>query len=1122
MYSGGSGGGGGSSYGGYAASPSQTHKLHVYRTSFGTSAQLQIPLRDKFLRPHSSSYITGFCIVSHSPAFHVSDYALAPICHPEALEYPCSVTVDPCLVEGVLPQTTFRRCPWIRAHVDDAELESVVLTRDEVQVLVDFHNAWFVKLLSCSTGAHRLVSQHPLFMSVESASPFIGKPVVCPLVDGKLNVPAMAVLLGKGTEVSISRVARAFHPSQTVQSLSSQDAFSANDVDELASMHRILSQQEWTAFESVVRSCVLVPGRDTRSVYICKRFPDREHVSLSIGTTVVTPTPTLSSTSMSTSSITKTPVSTLNATQSREFHDHMDRVYVIPFPVELFKFSRALASILSRCTRSIHHFEAIQKQALSPFRIRFRDSNRYLLRRAFTHKSFISPSDRLLSADPMPGHQLERDYEQLEFLGDALLQLVLSDRVARLYQYLTSVKRERISDSFFYRWFKFYARNSTIEKAMITKFGWNPSTLLTIRGNHDDSRAVISDCFEAFLAAVFLDSGLAMDRVVYIVDNALLFSMDCDIVTDDRFRLDSTVWRSALADNRQSSMNVSIASSKMHSYLGSSSVTVDSLRPFLGETLMNRLSPTDAESLRPLLVECLAFNLPCYPHEKRTNDCLNDVRRAVLDPGDPVVPASFLRFRLVGQSLLRLSTVLWLFLGAFRGPIQAFANSGGSWADDESQVSEKTYIANRMYFYSHELRAKLNAALTEHRMWDHVTRTEDSYALFGKEWKQKFPAASSRNLSHLSGSQYEALYFCILAVWGGFFMHYDGVSDVANPVLSFSSATKQPACSVCNMPHSNLFACFMCKFFFSQRQGWAMALDYSESASKHATHILTQRFLPLGTIRGTTTNPVSRPSSYGFRQNSEHSSFKSQVWIDGHEIASAEDVHPLQCERLAVQRGYAILTFLRRLAYREYGRSSTRESTGLSANPHDVHDVPLFDSEEGGSSEDEGAEDAYARVMKHGQFEFDETREEGFYANTAVVGPIWKIWKQHRDVSNAQARFRFSRRQTRRVIENLETEESAEFDLRGFKDGQAHVAIREVLLNRLLNDIVPFVNEKRLFERPNAYAWSLRDFLAWCSHRKAAAKPSVAAATAQPAARQNASVLAPTVVEDNGMYSDSD
>ena len=112
------------------------------------------------------------------------------------------------------------------------------------------------------------------------------------------------------------------------------------------------------------------------------------------------------------------------------------------------------------------------------------------LEEALTHRSYASEN------------QLDYDYQRLEFLGDAVLELVLSESLFRRYPRSDEGEMSKM-------------RSALVREESFARLAreWNLGSYLRLgRGERDsggaDRNSVLADIFEAVIGALFLDCGL--------------------------------------------------------------------------------------------------------------------------------------------------------------------------------------------------------------------------------------------------------------------------------------------------------------------------------------------------------------------------------------------------------------------------------------------------------------------------------------------------------------------------------------------------------------------------------------------------------------------------------------
>jgi len=138
-----------------------------------------------------------------------------------------------------------------------------------------------------------------------------------------------------------------------------------------------------------------------------------------------------------------------------------------------------------------------------------------LLKRAFTHRSYINEHRSL---------GLEHN-ERLEFLGDAVLELVITDFLFRHYPDKTEGDLTA---------FRAAAVNTTTISEAATDLGMNDYLLLSKGEAKDVGRArqvILANTFESVIGAIYIDQGYQVasqfigqalfDKVITIIDNNL-------------------------------------------------------------------------------------------------------------------------------------------------------------------------------------------------------------------------------------------------------------------------------------------------------------------------------------------------------------------------------------------------------------------------------------------------------------------------------------------------------------------------------------------------------------------------------------------------------------------------
>ena len=126
-------------------------------------------------------------------------------------------------------------------------------------------------------------------------------------------------------------------------------------------------------------------------------------------------------------------------------------------------------------------------------KINIKPKNIELYKTAFSHSSYANE------------HKAKQDYERLEFLGDAVLDLVVAD-------YLYSNKKENEGEMTKVR-ASYVCENALYEYSMV--LGLNNY----IKVGHGEEKeggkykkAIVADIFEALIGAIYLDLGYATAR----------------------------------------------------------------------------------------------------------------------------------------------------------------------------------------------------------------------------------------------------------------------------------------------------------------------------------------------------------------------------------------------------------------------------------------------------------------------------------------------------------------------------------------------------------------------------------------------------------------------------------
>lgn len=147
----------------------------------------------------------------------------------------------------------------------------------------------------------------------------------------------------------------------------------------------------------------------------------------------------------------------------------------------------------------------------------YRFHNPDLLREALTHRSFVRPGS---------GSDQTSSYERLEFLGDAVLGLVISELLFQKYQNqdegeLTKLKAALV--------------NEVTLARLAHEIGLGLFVYISSeeeRGGGRERNSLLADTYEAVLGAVYLDGGL---KAVHRILKTLLFDQMEDLLARPAF-----------------------------------------------------------------------------------------------------------------------------------------------------------------------------------------------------------------------------------------------------------------------------------------------------------------------------------------------------------------------------------------------------------------------------------------------------------------------------------------------------------------------------------------------------------------------------------------------------------
>ncbi len=128
-------------------------------------------------------------------------------------------------------------------------------------------------------------------------------------------------------------------------------------------------------------------------------------------------------------------------------------------------------------------------------RLKIKPKNLELYKTAFSHSSYVNE------------HFMKNNYERLEFLGDAVLDLVVADYLYNNYKEtegeMTKVKASYVCENANYR----YAIELDLPKYLLLGHG---------QQKEGHKKAIVADVFEALMGAIYLDLGYATVKSVIL------------------------------------------------------------------------------------------------------------------------------------------------------------------------------------------------------------------------------------------------------------------------------------------------------------------------------------------------------------------------------------------------------------------------------------------------------------------------------------------------------------------------------------------------------------------------------------------------------------------------------
>ncbi|MBR4693323.1 MAG: ribonuclease III [Bacilli bacterium] len=130
-------------------------------------------------------------------------------------------------------------------------------------------------------------------------------------------------------------------------------------------------------------------------------------------------------------------------------------------------------------------------------RLSIKPKNLELYKTAFSHSSYVNE------------HKVKSNYERLEFLGDAVLDLVMADYLYTHYKEtegeMTKVRANYVCENANFS----YASDLGLQKYILVGNG-------ELKDGPSPKKAIVADIFEALMGAIYLDLGYATVRNVIL------------------------------------------------------------------------------------------------------------------------------------------------------------------------------------------------------------------------------------------------------------------------------------------------------------------------------------------------------------------------------------------------------------------------------------------------------------------------------------------------------------------------------------------------------------------------------------------------------------------------------
>lgn len=182
---------------------------------------------------------------------------------------------------------------------------------------------------------------------------------------------------------------------------------------------------------------------------------------------------------------------------------------------------------------SIEDLELFLFDNLKLSKVNYLFKNKSLLFRAFTHKSFAHESKLNLINN-----------ERLEFLGDSVLSIIISEYIFDKYKDVKEGDLSKLRSSIVNEDTLFnFAKYINLQEYILLGKG-------ELLNKGFDKKSILSDCFEAFLGAIYLDSDLTTVKEIllnlifsYEKENSIIFLKDITKAIDPKTELQELIYQ---------------------------------------------------------------------------------------------------------------------------------------------------------------------------------------------------------------------------------------------------------------------------------------------------------------------------------------------------------------------------------------------------------------------------------------------------------------------------------------------------------------------------------------------------------------------------------------------------